>query len=304
MDAGARPSLAADDVLQISIMTSQGPTMQTVSLNGTDVIYEEAGSGPLLLLIHGQLCDHRFWWAQMGSLAKRYRVIAPSLRHYWPDHCDETSATFTTHQHALDLGALIDALGEGPVDLCGHSRGGYVAFRVAQLFPEKVRALVLADPGGPVDISDDPAQEAMPPAPTPIDDLMPIVVDRLKANDVDGGLALFFDVVQGKGAWSQSPEPFRVMARSNAMTLLAQAIFEPRRKPITLAQIRAVAAPTLLIGGAQSPSPFPGILSAFERSLATSSRITIADASHAMNIQDPTAFNEAVLGFVDRMAEG
>lgn len=80
----------------------------------------EKGRGSTVVLVHGQLCDHRFWFAQLDALARAHHVIAVSLRHCWPDEANESSRGYTTDQHARDLGELILSLGVGPVHLCGH----------------------------------------------------------------------------------------------------------------------------------------------------------------------------------------
>src|SRR4051794_1108395 len=103
--------------------------MNVLHVNGYDMGYTEHGEGTPLLLIHGSLCDLRFWSQQMEPLGQQRRVIAPSLRHYWPAQWNGGGNDFTIHQHVEDVAAFIAALGAGPVDLLGHSRGGHVAFR-------------------------------------------------------------------------------------------------------------------------------------------------------------------------------
>ena len=67
-------------------------------------------------------------------------------------------------QHVADVIGFIEKLDAGPVDLMGHSRGGHISFRVAQRRPELLRKLVLAEPGGELDATLDPAAE---PGPSP-----------------------------------------------------------------------------------------------------------------------------------------
>jgi pimeloyl-ACP methyl ester carboxylesterase len=57
--------------------------------NALHVINLDRGAvDPTLLLLRGQLCDYRFWGVQMQPLPATYRVVAPSLRLYWPGHRD------------------------------------------------------------------------------------------------------------------------------------------------------------------------------------------------------------------------
>jgi esterase len=256
--------------------------------------YVEEGSGAPLLLVHGALADLRFWAPQMGAFARRHRAVAVSLRRHWPERWDGRSGLYSTERHAEDVAAFAAALGAGPVRLVGHSRGGYVAFRVARRFPDRVRALVLAEPGGDLDASLRPA------APAPVEAAPPIsfgaAAGRIRAGDTDRGLAVFVDALGGPGAWEGLSERTRQSMRDNAGTLLGQ--LRERRPPFTRADAEAIAAPTLLVGAERSPPAYARILDALERSLRDVRRATVPGAAHPMNRSNPDAFNVAVLDFL------
>lgn len=258
--------------------------------------YAEQGTGEPLVLVHGTLCDRRYWASQMRPLGRRYRVVAPSLRHYWPERWDGTGGDFTIAQHVADLAAFIVALGAGPAHLVGHSRGGHVAFRVAQHAPERVRALVLAEPGGVLDATLAGTPPAGPEA--ALARLLADAAAHVRRGAIDAGLALFVDAVSGSGTWARAGGRFGRMARDNAVTLLGQA--GEQRAPFSRADAEAIRAPTLLVGGARTPPPFPSILDAMERHLPDVRRVTIPRASHPMNQENPDDFNAAVLDFLAR----
>ena len=165
--------------------------MHTLHVNGYDMAYAEHGTGAPLLLVHGSLLDQRYWAPQMEPLGQRHRVVAPSLRHYWPERWDGVGDDFTIQQHVEDVAALIEALGAGPVHLVGHSRGGHIAFRVAQRFPDRVRTLVLAEPGGTLDETLLPAQGAsLAPASQRMSlaEATARAAERIRQGDVEGGV--------------------------------------------------------------------------------------------------------------------
>ncbi|MBA1145725.1 alpha/beta hydrolase [Ectothiorhodospiraceae bacterium WFHF3C12] len=264
-------------------------------VNGCELAYVDTGAGEPLLLVHGSLCDYRYWPLQARALADRYRVISLSLRHYYPAQWDGRGEGFQPDNQAEDVAAFIRQLDAGPVHLLGHSRGGYIAAQVARRHPTLVSSLILADPGGDLDpsllIGDEPVG---------IDHgMLETCVAHLRDNRVDEALAHFVDTVHGPGAWAANPEKFKQGARDNAHTLLGQV--REVREPFSAAMLAGIMAPTLLIGGADSPAPFPRILDALEANIPRARRVTIRDASHGMNLEQPARFNEAVRHFLDEL---
>ena len=101
-------------------------------------------------MVHGSLSDYRYWARQVAPSAS-LRVVSVSLRRYYPERWNGVGDDFTTRRHYEDVAAFIDVLGAGPAHLLGHSRGGNIAFRVAQHYPERVKSLILAEPGSELD---------------------------------------------------------------------------------------------------------------------------------------------------------
>jgi pimeloyl-ACP methyl ester carboxylesterase len=118
--------------------------IKAVEVNGYDMAYQDSGSGAPLVLVHGA----RIWNTIVPELARRFHVIAVSLRHYYPEKWDGKGSDFSYEQHAEDVAALIKKLNLGKVYLVGHSRGGGVVVTVAKTHPEVIKTLVLADPTG------------------------------------------------------------------------------------------------------------------------------------------------------------
>lgn len=272
------------------------PRQRCYRINGYDLSVLEAGEASAipLFLVHGSLCDQRIWSAQIAAFAGHYRVLALSLRHFWPEQWDGCGNGYEIRQHAEDIAELIRHLDVGPVHLLGHSRGGHVCFRVAQHFPETIRTLILAEPGGQLD----PAL-ADHGAPPPGADLGRMFEDsaRLIADGkTDAGLELFVTAVGGPKAWKYATEGFKAMARDNAMTIVGQA--REARLTFMKAEIESIEIPVLLIGGALTRGHFPKVLDAMQRLMPDVERVTIEGAGHPMYEQRPVTFNDAVLGFL------
>lgn len=268
------------------------PALHRLRLNDYDLAWLEAGAGRPLLLVHGSLCDARYWAPQMQPLAARRRVLAVSLRHYWPEAWDGRGGGFSIAQHAADLAALIRALGAGPVDCVGHSRGGSVAWELAQQAPELLRSLVLAEPG--LCVAGSCGQDQLDRG-----NFRERALELLRQQRADEALQLFIDTVSGPGTWTRMLPALRGMMRDNASTLFGQVA--EGYATVTAADAARLRQPLLLIGGARSPEPYPSVLAGLARLLPGAQRLTIPAASHAVNLWNAGAFNQALASFLDAL---
>lgn len=266
--------------------------MPNLTVNGYDIAYAEQGEGEPIVLVHGTLNDQRYWVPQMAALGARFRVIALSLRHYWPAQWDGVGDDFKIDQHVADTAAFCAALKAGPVRLVGHSRGGHIAFRVAEKHPALLRALVLAEPGGERDESLGGAPGAAGQA-----QAFSEAATLLRSGDKEAALRRVAEHTGGPGAWERRAEARKAMNRDNAMTLIGQ--MDERRRPYSRAAAEAIRTPTLLVGGANTLPNFIANLDALEGTIKGAKRVTIPNAAHAMSQDNPTAFNAAVQEFLD-----
>nr|MBF0683792.1 alpha/beta hydrolase [Pseudomonas sp.] len=266
--------------------------LQSMTVNGYAMSYLEMGAGDPVLLVHGSLCDCRYWAPQMAALSVNHRVIAVSLRHYWPATATADDGSFSVSQHAADLLGLLDVLALPQAHVIGHSRGGRVALELALRHRGRVRSLVLADPGA--QFTDEP-QRASPA-------FVAEATHRLRSGDIEGGLGLFVDAVNGDNTWARMIAGFKRMARDNADTLLGQSI-EPIQA-LSESELHALIVPALLVGGAASPRRYAHILDRLAAHLPRAMRVTIEGAAHGMNLAKPHSFNTAVLDFLAQHRAG
>ena len=132
---------------------------RTVVANGIRYAYLEAGSGPLLLLLHGFPDNALSWERQLPAFAQAgYRVVAPYLRGYPPSEvphvvAPERRSYYDRATLAQDVAALIDVLNGGqPAFLVAQDWGAAVAYGVLGAFPERVRRAVLLAVPHPAEI--------------------------------------------------------------------------------------------------------------------------------------------------------
>jgi pimeloyl-ACP methyl ester carboxylesterase len=119
---------------------------KSVSLHGRAVTYAEAGSGPLLLLVHGMAGTYESWQAVIEPLAREHTVIALDL----PGHGASApgGGDYSLGTLATGLRDLLITLGYDRATLVGHSLGGGIAMQFAYQFPEATERLVLVSAGG------------------------------------------------------------------------------------------------------------------------------------------------------------
>jgi pimeloyl-ACP methyl ester carboxylesterase len=130
-------------LLDGAVTRIEGPwTSRDVITNGVRLHVVEAGTGPLVLLVHG---FPQFWWAwrhQIPDLVGAgYRVVAVDLRGYAAS--DKPPRGYDAPTLAADLAKLVPALGERRAVVVGHDWGGHLGWTMATLHPEVVRKLVV-----------------------------------------------------------------------------------------------------------------------------------------------------------------
>lgn len=120
--------------------------MPRVSINGMKFYYQQAGSGPDVVLLHGVTGNMAIWPLinLMPALASDFRVTAYDLRGH--GYSDTPPSGYTSADMACDLIAIQRALGLGPMYVLGHSFGGVVALHTAILHPDSIAGLILSDP--------------------------------------------------------------------------------------------------------------------------------------------------------------
>jgi pimeloyl-ACP methyl ester carboxylesterase len=274
-------------------MSAPAESLHRFDVGGYPLAYLEAGSGPPLLLIHGSLADYRAWAQQLPSFAASYRTMAVSLRHCFPERWDGRGNDFSVPRHAADLAAFIAGRSMGSVHVVGHSRGGAVALALAFAYRELVSSLVLADPGGLEALlpdTDEGEQMAMESAAMFAD-----LREHLGRGDHDGAARAFAEALGGEGAWDRRTPEQKQMLLDNIATGPACA----ERPRFARVQLASLTVPMLLVTGERSPSRHTLMLAELHKlNSHVADLVTIPNAAHAMNRENPAAFNAAVMSFL------
>lgn len=287
--------------------------VRTAAVDGIALAYREQGEGEAVVFVHGSASDLRTWGQQLPAIGTRYRAIAYSRRYAPPNEDIEPGADDQMLPHVDDLAALLRLIGAAPAHLVGHSWGGFICLLAAIRHPETVRSLVLQEP---------PVLSLFVSTPPRLRELMPLIVRRprtalailefgartiapaqraFRRGDDDQALKAFAEGVLGKAAYERLPEERKQQARENLATLRAQ-LLGAGFPPLDEEDVRDVRVPTLLMTGQRSPAFLLRLTEHLQRLLPDAERVDIADASHAMQEENPGAVNEAILDFLARHA--
>jgi haloacetate dehalogenase len=125
-----------------------GFNLEHINVTYGPIRLRRGGSGPPLLLLHGNPQTHAMWHAVAPELAKRFTVICPDLRGYGgslkppatPDH-----APYAKKVMASDMVEVMERCGHQRFLVGSHDRGARVAHRLALDFPDRVEKLAVLD---------------------------------------------------------------------------------------------------------------------------------------------------------------
>jgi 3-oxoadipate enol-lactonase len=106
-----------------------------------NLAFDDAGSGPAVVLLHGHPFDRTMWAPQLDALAGRFRVLVPDLRGF--GESPVTPGTVTMRELADDVWQLLDECSVETVAAVGLSMGGLVAMELALATPQRLWALGL-----------------------------------------------------------------------------------------------------------------------------------------------------------------
>lgn len=116
------------------------------TIHGYRRAYRIAGSGPVILLIHGIGDNSGTWAGVQERLARRFTVIAPDLLGH--GQSEKPQADYSVAAYANRIRDLLSVLDVERVTVVGHSLGGGVAMQFAYQFPHLVERMVLVGTGG------------------------------------------------------------------------------------------------------------------------------------------------------------
>lgn len=278
-------------------MTTTPVTTGYAPVPGGALYYEEAGSGPAVVLIHAGIANLRMWDAQVAALAPRYRAVAFDCRGF-----GRTRAEPVGFSNRADVVALLDHLGIADAVLVGCSRGGQIALDTAIDHPDRVRGLVwvCSGVGG-----FSPPDELFPPAELALFEAMEAAevahdLERVAALDVrlwvDGPLQ-----PEGRAAPAVREQVYAMSLgnyRAHGALMADPGFVAQPLEPPAAGRLAEVRAPVLAIVGDIDTSATPAAAAVLAAGVPHCRVEHFADCAHLPNMEQPARFNAMLLEFL------
>lgn len=254
-------------------------------IDGTEIGYDDVGSGLPLLFVHAFPLNRTMWAPQVSALVERCRCIAVDLRGF-----GETPARppCSMDTYADDLARTMDHLRVERAVVAGCSMGGYVAFAMWRRHQDRVRALVLADTRATADTDEIRARRRS-------------LIETARTQGSTAVANLQIASLIGKTAREKQPDTYDAVHRMIAQTSpdgIVGALEAMMARPDSTPTLETITVPTLIVVGDEDvPTPVSDAKAMHER-IAGSQLQVIANAGHLANLERPAAFNHLLTEFV------
>jgi pimeloyl-ACP methyl ester carboxylesterase len=250
--------------------------MPKINRNGVNIHYEVHGDGPPLLLTHGYSSTSAMWQGQIEALSKHHKLVLWDMRgHGQSDYPDDASA-YSEALTVADMAALLDEVGADKAIVGGLSLGGYMSLAFYRAHPQRVRGLLIIDTGP--GFKKDEARDAWNKRAFETG-------DRFERE----GLAVLKSASRERSSVSHRDAAGLARAARGMLT---------QRDARVIESLPHIKVPSLVVVGADD-APFLAASDYMAAKIPGATKAVIPAAGHAVNIDQPQAFIDAVLPFLD-----
>src|SRR5450631_3431966 len=254
--------------------------MAKLDREGVKIYYEIHGHGPPLILTHGYSSTSQMWRGQMEALSRHHRLILWDMRgHGQSDYPDEPEA----YSEALtvgDMAALLDEVGAKSAIVGGLSLGGYMSLAFYRAYPERVEALLIIDTGP--GFKKDEARDAWNKR----------ALDTAERFEREG-LGVLKSASRERSTVSHRDATGLARAARGMLT---------QRDARVIELLPDIKVPSLVVVGADD-TPFLAASDYMAAKIPGAKKVVIPAAGHAVNIDQPQAFIDAALPFLDSLPQ-
>lgn len=249
------------------------------------------GEGPLLVFLHGIGGNKLNWHLQLPAFAENFRAVAWDARGYGAS--DDYEGDLDFNDFARDLARVLDHFGAEKAHLCGLSMGGRIAQDFYALFPDRVATLVLCDTFAGDDASDVRSGRSQ--------SIEEFVESRIRPYLDGADPKERAPKSAGRLMAPGASEDARRRAIEASSMLHVDSYIKTVRASAAFSRVDNlpnIAVPTLLVFGEVDPLTPPTVGEYMQERIAGSKFVIIEKAGHMTNLEQPAAFNAAVLSFL------
>ena len=249
-----------------------------------ELAYEERGSGPVLLFVHGFPLDRTMWIPQLAGLAKLRTCVALDLRGHGLSE-DPTPGNYTMDLFADDIVRTMDAMGAETADIAGLSMGGYVLFALWRRHPQRVRSLIFIDTKAEADSGECRAGREKQAADVTSYGLTPLI----------GGL---LPKLFGSSPYDEVKAKTETMFANTLPAVAAADALAMRDRPDSVADLATITVPVLWLQGEEDALMPPDSVRGSAESIPGATFMTIPGGGHLAPMENPEATNAAIAAFL------
>jgi len=268
--------------------------------DGVKLYYEEVGSGIPIVFVHEFAGDVRSWEQQLRYFRRSYRCIAYNARGYPPSDVPETLDKYSQDRARDDIRAVLDGLKIDKAHIIGLSMGGFATTHFGFTYGDRARSLVIAGCG----YGAEPEKQAQ---------FREETAEAAKRIETLG----MAKAAQGYGMGpsrvqylNKDPRGFKefidqLADHSSTGSALTMRGVQNRRPSLfdLVDKIKTITAPTLIMTGDEDfPCIQPGVL--MKQHISTAGLVVMPNAGHAINLEDPAAFNRHIEEFLHAVDVG
>ena len=252
--------------------------MPKIDRDGVKIYYEVHGDGPALILTHGYSSTSAMWKGQVKDLSRNHKLVLWDMRGHGQSDYPDDPAAYSEALTVGDIAALLDVAGARRAVVGGLSLGGYMSLAFYRAHPERASALLIIDTGP--GFKKDEAREAWNARARE-------TAERFERE----GLAVL------KAA---SAERSSVTHRDARGLALAARGMLTQRDARVIELLPDIKVPSLIVVGADD-TPFLAASDYMAAKIPGARKVVIPRAGHAVNIDQPQAFIDAVLPFLESL---
>ncbi len=256
---------------------------------GTELTYAVSGQGPAVVFLHAFPLGLFMWEAQARALEATHTVVRFDDRGFGASPGGDS--LLTMERIADDAAALMDHLGLSQAVVAGCSMGGYAALAFARRHATRLEGLVLQDTKASADTDEARRGRAL-------------LIEKIRKDGAAAVAEAFMPKLLARTTQSENPalvERIREVILATSPQGMIDALAGLAARADSTPSLREIRVPTLVICGEEDPITPVADSEVLQRGIAGSRLAVLAKAGHLSNLEQPAAYNEALVAFLQAL---